>query len=258
MNGIAKVLLPEVDNEKTHKSGYTYGWSSRKSGMLEYYGGTIAEFTKPTTVYRVRNIYYGGNGTKEYPYLINSWEHIKLMSEKGVQGYYEQISDIQMPDSYLHTSIPVKIPDKADEKIIYSNFVYNGGGYVIENLHSSGGLFDRLVGSHIKNIILKNVVLSVDKETEYIGAMANAVIATTFGKDEIISASGNSMIDHCAVIGSNFNIAAEIKYVGSIVGYGGYICDTYSTNRKGRRTVLFFLNFFHERQELLLKPELFS
>ena len=230
MNGIAKVLLPEVDNEKTHKSGYTYGWSSRKSGMLEYYGGTIAEFTKPTTVYRVRNIYYGGNGTKEYPYLINSWEHIKLMSEKGVQGYYEQISDIQMPDSYLHTSIPVKIPDKADEKIIYSNFVYNGGGYVIENLHSSGGLFDRLVGSHIKNIILKNVVLSVDKETEYIGAMANAVIATTFGKDEIISASGNSMIDHCAVIGSNFNIAAEIKYVGSIVGYGGYICDTYSTN----------------------------
>lgn len=230
MNGIAKVILPEVDHAKTHKSGYTYGWSSRQNGMLEYYGGKIAEFSKPTTVYRVRNIFYGGNGTKDHPYLINSWEHIKLMSERGVIGYYEQIADIQMPESYIHTSIPIKMPETADENIGYSNFVYNGNGYAIENLRSNGGLFDSLVSSHIKNVVLKNTVITVDKEAENIGAIANTVKTTTFEKNDSIIASGNSMIDHCAVIGSNFIITAEIKYVGSIVGYGGYIRDTYSTN----------------------------
>ena len=230
MNGIATVLLPEVDNEKTHKSGYTYGWSSRQNGMLEYYGGTIAEFTKPTTVYRVRNIYYGGNGTKEYPYLINSWEHIKLMSEKGVQGYYEQISDIQMPDSYLHTSIPVKIPNESVDNSSYSNFIYNGGGFVISNLHSKGGLFDELVSSRIRKLVISNAAITVDRESECIGAIANKVVTTTFGKDANTVASGNSIIEKCAVIGSNFEVRSDIKYVGSIIGYGGYIRDTYSTN----------------------------
>lgn len=229
MNGHAKVELPVVDTAKNHKFGYTYGWSTSKNGTLKYYGGEIAEFDKPSTVYRVRSIYYGGDGTKEQPYLINSWEHIKLMSEKGVKGYYRQIADIQLPDSYAHNSINVIPLEKSLEKLEDFYFSYDGGGYSIFNLHGIGGLFGNVTRSVIKNVVLDGVNICVnDAENAKIGNIVNNVEAGTYSAGGKEYAAGNSSIKNCAVLNSTITISGgTVDYIGGAIGYGGSVCDTY-------------------------------
>ncbi len=229
MNGHAKVELPVVDTAKNHKFGYTYGWSTSKNGTLKYYGGEIAEFDKPATVYRVRSIYYGGDGTKEQPYLINSWEHIKLMSEKGVKGYYRQIADIQLPDSYAHNSINVIPLEKSSEKLEDFYFSYDGGGYSIFNLHGIGGLFGNVTRSVIKNVVLDGVNICVnDAENVKIGNIVNNVEACTYSAGSKEYAAGNSSIKNCAVLNSTITISGgTVDYIGGAIGYGGSVCDTY-------------------------------
>ncbi len=232
MNGVAKYELPIVDTERNHRKGYTYGWSTEKNGYIEYYGGEIAEFEKPTTVYRVRNMYGGGNGTEENPYLIKNWEHIELMSEIGVSGYYKQVSDIEMPSNYTHTSINVIKPTEATDNLMYNHFIYDGSGHKIVNLKSNGGLFNELCASKVKNLIIEHAIIITDnKSTDKIGIIANAVLSETFTvTGNKTFAMNNSEIIGCKISDSAIEINSKTEYVGSVVGYGGDICDTYITN----------------------------
>ncbi len=232
MNGVAKYTLPVVDNEANHRKGYTYGWSTEKNGYIEFYGGEIAKFEKPITVYRVRNMYAGGNGSEENPYIISNWEHIELMSEKGVNGYYKQICDIELPNSYKHNSIKILTPKTIDEEITYDNFVYDGGEYTISNLKSEGGLFDELKGSVVKNIIFDNcnITSTAVGSTKNIGIIANSVNTETFTVSSKTYAVGLSEIRNCIVMNSIVTVDDNSDYVGVVIGYGGNICDTYITN----------------------------
>lgn len=230
MNGVAKYDLPVVDTEKNHRKGYTYGWSTEKNGFIEYYGGETAKFEKPTTVYRVRNRYGGGNGTEKHPYLISSWEHIELMAEKDVSGYFEQIADIEMPASYTHTSINIAKPDKADNNLMYNHFEYNGGGFKITNLKSNGGLFNELYASRVKNLIIENATIIGGESADKIGIIANGVQSKAFQSGEKTYMMNNSEIINCKISESTIEVNGNAQYVGSVVGYGSNICDTYITN----------------------------
>lgn len=231
MNGFAKYKLPVVDTQSNHRKGYTYGWSSTKNGFIEFYGGEIAKFEKPTTVYRVRNMYGGGNGTQKYPYIINNWEHIELMADKGVSGYYKQITDITMPDSYKHKSIKVISPTTATDNYNYDYFVYDGSDYTISNLKSSGGLFDELRGSEVKNLTLSNMQIETTALTgKCVGCIANRAVADTVKVSSNVYTIGNSNIKNCILSNCIINCNNYIEYGGLVIGYGGSIVDTYINN----------------------------
>lgn len=230
MNGIAKYELPVVDTEKNHRKGYTYGWSTEKNGFIEFYGGETAEFEKPVTVYRVRNQYGGGNGTKQHPYIISNWEHIELMAKKGVSGYFEQIADIEMPTSYTHTSINIEKPDKADSNLMYNHFEYNGGGFKIMNLKSNGGLFNELYASRVKNLVIENAAIMGEESADKVGIVANSVRSEAFKSGDKTYMMNSSEIQNCKISESVLTVNGNAQYVGAVVGYGGNICNTYITN----------------------------
>ncbi len=114
----------------------------------------------------VATSFYGGNGTKENPFLISSGEELayfaKVINEETNTNYlsasYILTNDINM-DNLPFTSIGGK--DR------YFNGVFDGNGYSISNLNivssdNNYALFYGLDKAEFKNVNLKNVKESIE------------------------------------------------------------------------------------------------
>lgn len=232
MTGAATLKLPKVDDKNDaygHVDGCTYGYSDRKQtgefGTIKYFGDTEYKFTDNTTLYRVLNEYGGGTGTRENPYIISYYDQLLRLSEKEASGHFVQTADIKFPANAERKPIDTKEISRGYENKSYDFFVYDGGNFKIKNLRGHGGLFGKISGSTIKNVIIEDADISV-VDYSNVGIICNEITSYSFESVEGARdyATGNSKIINCSVVKSKID-GDNAENVGGICGYGGMISD---------------------------------
>ena len=235
MTGKGTLRLPAVDNKAdifSHVEGCTYGYSDKPQteeyGTIKYFGDTECEFTHDTTLYRVLNVYGGGKGTKENPYVISYYDQLLRLAEQGAKGYFIQTEDISFPSSAERKPIDtVKLGRGYDNKN-YDLFVYDGQGHTVKGLSGEGGLFGEIAGSTIKNVVIEGASIKTGKY-QNVGIVCNSVYSYFFksSDDTSLYGVGNSKITGCTVKNCKIN-GESADNVGGIGGYGGIISDCYA------------------------------
>jgi len=177
----------------------------------------------------------GGNGSAEYPYIINSPERLDMMRE-DLDAYYVLTADVNL--SSLGEWVPVGL---AFGDSFTGHFDGNGhtisGLKVRDNPTGIGGLFGAIgSGGVIQNLVLANVDISLGASFADIGALAGklegSVInirvdgGTVAGTNSLgfnnigglIGATSNGAViqSSCA----NVQVSGlNMSYIGGLVGY---------------------------------------
>lgn len=207
VDGKAIITLPEFDKTDffTHVPGHTWGFTSVPDGKkIEYYGGQSYEFTENTKLYRVLVKYGGGSGTKGDPYLIDYYDQLELMATEKARGYFKQTHDIYFPVYASHT--PINTVNELKNDPDSEHFEYDGNGYVIDNINNP--LFGKVSGATIKNVNIRNAVITNETYQDY-GAIVCNAFNYQYKTDTESYKTGETLIKHCSVSHVSLIIGAE-------------------------------------------------
>lgn len=172
---------------------------------------TLSLWIKDNDETKTYELFSGGTGTKEDPYIIDSQQELILFSKQVNNGrsfegmYIKQTKDIDLQGE---TWIPIGEYDS--KKYFYG--IYDGNGHVIKNLQidqseDNVGLFGRLGG----------IVCNLGIEGGNISGKNSGVIASR-------SVGSNAMIINCYT-----NVSINGKRVGSIAdNFNGKVINVYS------------------------------
>ena len=169
------------------------------------------------------NKYGGGKGTEKDPYVINYYDQLLYLAENKASGYFVQTADIKFPNDVPNKSISTVKISQGYENKYYDLFVFDGGNYTISNLKES--LFGTLAASTIKNVRIDGAMV-VSSESDA-GILCNCVTSYSFTGSGGNYATGNTLIQHCAVTNSYLTVE-DARNAGAICGNGGYIKDCLS------------------------------
>ncbi len=240
MNGYATFKMPKVNDRSNvydHVYGCTYGFSRKKQtgeyGSIEYYSDTEYQFSKDTTLYRVLNMYGGGKGTVNDPYIIDYYDQLLLLAENKAKGYFIQTKDIKFPGEIDRQPIGTVRIGKGYESKYYDLFVYDGQGYKITGLYGDGGLFGTVAASTIKNIVIDGATISVaGTSTSDYGILCNRVTSYAYNSAEGSEkyGTGNTRFENCKVSNSKLYSDKTAQYIGGLVGSGGELNKCYAYN----------------------------
>ncbi len=174
----------------------------------------------------------GGDGTKENPYIVNTFGDLQQIAN-APRAHYIQGRSIDM-GQYAQLWTPI------------DGFAgsYNGNKYSIENMTISApqsyyiGLFGSLdAEANISNLYIKNPTLKIHNNNQFVGVLAGGAITDTItnihvynaniiANNEIVAptiggligqASSFTAIDLCSFNDGTINIA-EAENVGGIIG----------------------------------------
>ncbi|MDE6597318.1 MAG: fibronectin type III domain-containing protein [Clostridia bacterium] len=104
--------------------------------------------------------YYGGLGTEEKPYLINTYDELLKVSRSTVT-YYKLISDITFPTAAVGSISLKGNLDGNGKKLISPKIdtALNGG--------NESGLFSSGTNSTIKNLTVENIIYTLNKRPQF-------------------------------------------------------------------------------------------
>lgn len=240
MNGYATFKTPKVNDRSNvydHVYGCTYGFSRKKQtgeyGSIEYYSDTEYQFSKDTTLYRVLNLYGGGKGTANDPYIIDYYDQLLFLAENKAKGYFIQTKDIKFPGEIDRQSIDTVRIGKGYESKYYDLFVYDGQSYKITGLYGDGGLFGTVAASTIKNVVIDGATISVaGTSTSDYGILCNRVTSYAYNSAEGSEkyGTGNTRFENCKVTNSKLYSDKTAQYIGGLVGSGGELNSCYAYN----------------------------
>ena len=217
-----------------------------KNGYVDYQmslsNNVNSTFDVGTIILRPTVEFAGGNGDAINPYQVATAEQLDAVRD-NLTAHYVQIADIDLSGIAW---VPIGIgygggsflPGIGSPTTVSNPFsgTYDGNNHVIKNLSIDSGEFDTvgLFGlcsdnSLIKNVVLEDITISVDKEgTDYVEQWNNGAInAVSVGG--VVGRSG-SQINNCSVSGNITVINCNNAYVGGITGMGR-VSD--STNSAG-------------------------
>ncbi|TVQ09559.1 MAG: hypothetical protein EA361_15245, partial [Bacteroidetes bacterium] len=169
-----------------------------------------------TTLFDMSDIFAGGSGTEEDPWLIETAEHLNnirlFLGPENTDKYFMQIADIDLgvaPWNEGQGWVPIGV----------SNYEfrghYNGGDYVISGLFINRlsayqGLFGIVRDATIKNLQIDNSQISLGN---YSGIMAGAIIGNTYaGNITIVSSS----ITSSEIIGGMVGLSSGNNFLENI------------------------------------------
>ena len=209
--------------------------------VVTCYGGAVCEpasgvaqdFTNPV-IYRVGDMAYTvtltvkeasikGSGTEEDPYIIDSADALKFMSEKYNADpekygnkFWKQTAEIDMAGVEFDM---IGKDTGSTYTSVYFNGTYDGENFAIKNLSISSSAGSVGLFATAKNAVIKNVV--VGEGSEISGSNTSANIAGIVG---LIPSGSECRIENCVsyatIIGKSvrgFNTIAG--YAGGIVGF---------------------------------------
>lgn len=206
IDGTAQITLPEFDKTDffSHVPGYTYGFSSNPNATkIEYFAGKTYSFDEDVKLYRVLVKYGGGSGTKEDPYIIDYYDQLELIGQEKARGYFKQVADITFPSYQNHTPIDTVNELKSDPNS--ERFLYDGGGYCINNL--SAPLFGKVSGAIIKDVNIKSSTINTQEHKDLAFIVCSAFNYHYVTDDGTAYETGETLIKHCSV--SHSSITAE-------------------------------------------------
>jgi hypothetical protein len=203
-DGKSYVTLPAFSNLDffNHVYGYTYGYSRDKNAeRIEFYGGQQIEITTDMKLYRVLNIFGGGSGTQDDPYLISYFDQLSLLAEKPVKGFFKQVANIYFPTGNASINI---FSDLKEKETAENYFEYDGGNFRIFNLSSP--LFGTVSGASFKNINIRDSFITSEFADNY-GLIAKQARQYRYTIDDTEYDTGEVKFTNCTVTHSSITLA---------------------------------------------------
>lgn len=172
-----------------------------------------------------------GSGTSTDPYLINSLDDLKILSEDNSYwtGYINLTTNIDATDSNTwNDGDGINIIGSVSNDFAG---VFNGNGYIISNLTGKG--FFGNVSGIIKNLGLENVILDKETDFNYAGGICreleNGGLITNSYVTGLVSA-----LHVGGFVGRNYgtisNCYADVDCQSNSGYNSGFICENYSTD----------------------------
>lgn len=233
------------------EGGYEPYETIKRNGAMTLSRNKIITISKPLS-----GFFSGGDGSVDYPYLIDSVEDLQNIQKywlattaetdaylgyNGTDTFFGHANYLQIAETLDFSGESFYVTG-TNSKPFYG--VYDGGGNAISNIAKTGvtatyaGLFGYTKGATIKNLTLNNFILS--SSAGYVGAVvgrqdggsvenctvdANSSITGKSGVGGIVggfqstSVFGNHLVSNC----TNYATvtATEDNNAGGIVGYAG-------------------------------------
>lgn len=177
----------------------------------------------------------GGNGTKEYPYLISQIEQMDLMEMEWLdsnnfdtQLYYKLMNDLDYEGKEIY---PFGYLDNGTNQTLFQN-VFDGNCYFIKNIIikpsvstlNNRGLFAKIgTDGEVRNLFIDGLrILDQDGEKSH--------FTTNNDNGGSIAGINEGLVDNCHVINSTIEVETPTNglNVGGIVGKNshGTICNS--------------------------------
>ncbi len=225
---------------------YNFYTINRVKGVAEWVMGTNGYPTtnmEPLSMPEVE-LFSGGDGYEESPYLISNVEDLKTLAEYHTSfddTYFLLTCDIDLEGSESNPWSPI-----GDYDNYFSGNYFDGGEHTISGLYASGesfvGLFGYIEGAIVQNLTVEGEVNSSDQNAGGIAGMAySSIIANCHNRATITGISrvggiaggaGYSFLLNCSNSGtitgddnssSGYSNITQMR-VGGIAGTSG---DTY-------------------------------
>jgi len=249
--GTPKLLQSMLYKETFTDWDFDTAWTIEEGKTLPYF----KDLEKNNGVNKTEYTYleYEGDGTEENPYLIKTPEQLQAM-KNDLEKHYKLANDIEWDSSKVFETI-------GNASYIFTGSL-DGNNYKISNLNIESesamvGLFGRVNGGTIKNLILENeTVTNINPSNNGNARTAGLIGYVDTATIENVKITGESIIEDNSLssynnIGGlvgyvysnitirNSNVEAKIKvngnsniYVGGLVGQiytAGTIDSSYST-----------------------------
>lgn len=197
-----------------YEKGYTFqgDFKSGTNKLLLF----IKETDEKETDEKETEIFSGGTGTREDPYLLNTSSQLSLLSKQVNEGrsfegqYIRQIADIDLNDEIW---TPIGIQDNEN----YFSGTYDGNGHIIRNLNiiSTDKTYNNGLFGYLNGTVINLGIIGGNIEGDSCGVVASG------------SASPNAKIINCFT-----DVPINAKRAGGITdNFSGILYNCYSVGK---------------------------
>ena len=226
LTGFTEEMEVSYDNGQSYSdiSEHTYTQKGEYEILVRYKLSDRCFEGEPATVKVQYSDFFGGLGTEQKPYLVTSYEELRLLNDKS--NYYKLLNDITFP---AEECLPVKFTGTLDgngKKLISPK---------INDSESGAAIFSGTVSA--KNLTVENAVITSGNSSQSATNYRCAILASNAG--EIVDCRVNGVINISGTEGCYGGIAGFLPFRGKVQNCYADISINYEGNSSNSYKDLF-------------------